>query len=106
MQLNSKFSRNRAEEYGFDLWTDFVIPPYFKSLELLNSNKPLVVEGGRGTGKTMLIRYLCHKTQFSPCRHSYSKTDFERIGIYWKMDVQFAKLMQLRGESVGEGISQ
>ena len=99
MQLNSKFSRNRAEEYGFDLWTDFVIPPYFKSLELLNSNKPLVVEGGRGTGKTMLIRYLCHKTQFSPCRHSYSKTDFERIGIYWKMDVQFAKLMQLRGEN-------
>lgn len=98
MQLNSKFARNRAEEYGFDLWGDFIIPPYFQGLELLQSNKPWVIEGGRGTGKTMLLRYLCHQTQFSASKTDYTEKDFERIGIYWKMDVQFAKLMQLRGK--------
>ncbi len=105
MQLSSKFTRNRAEEYGFDLWGEFVIPPYYKSLQILQSDKPLVIEGGRGTGKTMLLRYLCHQTQFSPKKKNYTSNDYERIGVYWKMDIQFAKLMQLRGATDDQWIN-
>ena len=65
MEINSDITRNRAEEYGFDLTNEFVIPPYYDSLQLLKSEKPQIIEGGRGSGKTMLIRYLCHATQFS-----------------------------------------
>lgn len=65
MIIDSKMTRNRAEEYGFDLWKEFVVPPYFLSLKTLKSEKPLIIEGGRGSGKTMLLRYLCHATQFS-----------------------------------------
>lgn len=90
-------TRNRAEEYGFDLWTDFVIPPYFQSLKTLKSEKPLIIEGGRGSGKTMLLRYLCHATQFSTQRKNVEDSVFEHIGIYWKMDVSFASLMEARG---------
>lgn len=97
MQINSDLTRNRAEEYGFDLWNEFVIPPYYPQLELMKSEKPQIIEGGRGSGKTMLIRYLCHATQFSPKRKNISAKDYRRIGIYWKMDVQFSKLMSMRG---------
>lgn len=97
MIINSKMTRNRAEEYGFDLWTDFVIPPYFQSLKTLKSEKPLIIEGGRGSGKTMLLRYLCHATQFSTQRKNVEDSVFEHIGIYWKMDVSFASLMEARG---------
>lgn len=97
MIIDSKITRNRAEEYGFDLWEDFVIPPYFQSLKILKSEKPLLIEGGRGSGKTMLIRYLCHATQFSPKRNVFDDSSFSHIGIYWKMDVSFASLMQARG---------
>ena len=57
MIIDSKMTRNRAEEYGFDLWKEFVVPPYFLSLKTLKSEKPLIIEGGRGSGKTMLLRY-------------------------------------------------
>lgn len=97
MQINSSLTRNRAEEYGFDLWNEFVIPPYFPQLELMKSEKPQIIEGGRGSGKTMLIRYLCHATQFSSKRSYISDNDYRRIGIYWKMDIQFSKLMNMRG---------
>lgn len=94
----SELARNRAEEYGKDLWTEFVIPPYYSKMELLQSEKPSVIEGGRGSGKTMLLRYLCHDTQFSINRKNRIEEDINRIGIYWKMDTQFAKIMDKRGE--------
>lgn len=97
MEINSDITRNRAEEYGFDLTNEFVIPPYYDSLQLLKSEKPQIIEGGRGSGKTMLIRYLCHATQFSRKRQEFEDEDFRRIGVYWKMDIAFAKMMDLRG---------
>jgi hypothetical protein len=95
----SELARNRAEEYGKDLWTEFVIPPYYSKLELLQSKKPSVIEGGRGSGKTMLLRYLCHDTQFSKNRKNIIEENLNRVGIYWKMDTQFAKIMDKRGET-------
>ena len=97
MEIDSKITRNRAEEYGFDLTEEFVIPPYYDSLQLLKSEKPQIIEGGRGSGKTMLIRYLCHATQFSKLRKDVQNEDLHRIGIYWKMDIAFARMMDLRG---------
>lgn len=97
MLLDSTITRNRAEEYGFDLWSEFVIPPYYQQLMLLKSEKPQIIEGGRGSGKTMLIRYLCHETQFSSQRKNIPAETYRRIGIYWKMDISFASIMALRG---------
>lgn len=81
MIIDSKMTRNRAEEYGFDLWKEFVVPPYFLSLKTLKSEKPLIIEGGRGSGKTMLLRYLCHATQFSK-KEIVLKTLFLNILVY------------------------
>ena len=95
--LSSEITRNRAEEYGFDLNGEFVIPPYYPNLKMLESEKPNIIEGGRGSGKTMLIRYLSHATQFSENRALIPKEAYKRIGIYWKMDISFASIMNARG---------
>ena len=90
------FARNRAEEYGYDVWESFIVPPFYREIESLRTNKPLIVEGGRGSGKTMLLRYWCHQTQFSIHRAEIPDSALNKIGIYWKMDTQFAAFMLFR----------
>ena len=90
------FARNRAEEYGYDVWESFIVPPFYREIESLRTNKPLIVEGGRGSGKTMLLRYWCHQTQFSEYRTEIPDSALKKIGIYWKMDTQFAAFMLFR----------
>lgn len=91
------FTQNRAEELGLDVWREFVIPRFYRKLDLEESNKPKVIEGGRGCGKTMLLRYRSYHSQFSPHRQSLELSDISKIGIYWKADTQFLRMMTSRG---------
>jgi hypothetical protein len=90
-------AQNRTEELGYDLWDKFVIPPYYSALDILNSRKPKVIVGGRGCGKTMLLRYLSHGTKFSQSRIQIDNNELLHIGLYWRVDTQFVSLMNLRG---------
>lgn len=90
------FSKNRAEELGYDVWEYFVVPPYFDKLDLNDATKPRVIIGGRGCGKTMLLRYLSHQSTFSKKREFFKETELPHIGLYWKVDTQFANAMTLR----------
>ena len=95
---DSPLSKNRAEELGYDLWESFVIPPYFEKLDILNATKSRVIIGGRGCGKTMLLRYFCHQTVFSKNRKKISPGETKHIGLYWRVDTQFASMMDKRGK--------
>lgn len=95
--LDHALSQNRAEELGPDVWDYFVIPQYFAQLSLDVTRKPRIFVGGRGCGKTMLLRYLSHSSAFSARRPVVPKSEFERIGLYWRADTQFAHAMTRRG---------
>lgn len=95
--FSSILSRNRAEEIGYDVWRHYVVPPFFSRLQLQAARKPSLIIGGRGCGKTMLLRYLSHKSMFSPSRPSVPDSDFLNIGLYWRADTQFASAMSKRG---------
>jgi hypothetical protein len=94
--LRDMLARNRAEELGYDLWKHFVIPPYYDRLDLLTARKPRIIVGGRGCGKTMLVRYLSHDSMFSPDRPRVPDSANRHIGLYWRADTQFANLMSGR----------
>ncbi len=95
--LRSVLSRNRAEELGRDVWKHFVVPRFFDQLDFHATRKPMVLVGGRGCGKTMLLRYLSHDSAFSSSRPNASVSDVDHIGLYWKADTQFASMMAKRG---------
>lgn len=95
--VSAAFSQNRAEELGHDVWNSFVIPPYFDQLMASHHTKPIVFIGGRGCGKTMLLRYLSHYSQFSPARGSLPDIAANQIGLYWKVDTHFVQQLHSRG---------
>jgi hypothetical protein len=96
-QISRLLASNRTEEIGYDVWREYVLPPFFPNLTIGDTKKPRVIIGGRGCGKTMLLRYLSHESTFSRFRSPIGKEALSHIGLYWRSDTQFASLMQHRG---------
>lgn len=95
--IKAIFSKNRTEELGSDVWEQFVIPPFYDRLDLRTARKPRVIIGGRGCGKTMLLRYLSHKSMFSVARPTIPADAIDHVGLYWKADTHFLNMMFERG---------
>jgi hypothetical protein len=87
--MQNAFIRNRTEEFGHDIWSSYVLPPYYPSLGLDSARKSVVLEGGRGCGKTALLRYLSFQSQFSVDRNTIPQTSLKTIGLYLKADSQY-----------------
>src|SRR5690606_8452038 len=79
-----------------DVWDDFVIPFFYRKIDF-NSSMPLRLEGGRGSGKTMLLRYLSYHSRFSEKRSSIPKSELDVIGLYLRADTQFLRQLRKRG---------
>jgi hypothetical protein len=95
--VTASLAQNRAEELGPDVWDRFVIPPFYPQLNIDSVRKPRIFIGGRGCGKTMLLRYLSHQTAFSPRRPRIPDDELQHVGLYWRADTQFAHAMTRRG---------
>lgn len=91
--LSQVFKKNRAEEFPDDLWGNFVLPINYQQYNLLIDTKGVKVEGGRGTGKTMFLKYHCFPTQLSPQRTYIEENVLNNIGIYWRPDTHFVQLI-------------
>lgn len=92
--LLKTFSKSRAEEYPNDLWGEFVIPPLYTDYScLFNYTRAVMIEGGRGSGKTMFLKYHCHKTRFSKKRNNISSDELRHIGLYFRPDTDFCSMI-------------
>ncbi len=92
-RLSQIFKKNRAEEFPDDLWGKYVLPLNYAQFNLLHETKGVKVIGGRGTGKTMYLKYHAYHTQLSNKRLKLVKNDIDTIGIYWKPDTHFVQLI-------------
>ena len=92
-KLSQIFKKNRAEEFPDDLWGNYVLPLNYAQYDLLKETKGVKVIGGRGTGKTMYLKYHAYHTQLSPKRDKITENDINTIGIYWKPDTHFVQLI-------------
>lgn len=88
------FTKIRAELLPDDIWGKFIVPPLFQREPIFTERQALRIEGGRGCGKTMFIRYLCHQTRFSATRRAIPSSEFEHMGLYWLPDTQFCGMMK------------
>ena len=89
------FKENRAEQMS-DLWKYYVPIPGMDG-----TGKPIVVEGGRGSGKTMFFqcnswRQLLSKIKKNgqPSNKLFEERDF--VGIYYRVDTTFVSSMESR----------
>ena len=92
--LLDSFSKSRAEEYPMDVWNNFVIPPRYKEYSRLFSyHRAVMIEGGRGSGKTMFLKYHCHNTRFSKKRISIPSEELKHVGLYFRPDTDFSAMI-------------
>lgn len=91
MKLSQFFSNKRAETLPDDLWGSYVLPLNYAQFNLFNYNRAIHVVGGRGSGKTMFLKFHCFPTMLSKKRSIIKKGDLRKIGIYWKPDTDFLK---------------
>jgi hypothetical protein len=96
-KLNNLFGSYKAEwlkEKVFDLFAE---PAYFPALK---DNRPCVLQGGRGTGKTTVLRGLSYQGQFALHKNNFEEFDKSTfIGIYHRIDTNHVRAF------VGGGIS-
>lgn len=79
-KLNSLFGSYKAEWLKGKVFDLFAEPLYFPELK---DNRPCVLEGGRGTGKTTVLKGLSYQGQFALLKnnlHEFDKNNF--IGLY------------------------
>lgn len=95
------FGKNRAEQMGEDSWKYYVSPE-----ENLLSERPLIFEGSRGTGKTMFLLCNSWREKFSESNFNndeikklFTKKSF--VGIYYKIDGRFVG-NNLKGKGIEE----
>lgn len=94
INLNRIFVRNRAEEGSKDIWGDYILPLFYDQIhaEISEQGKAAVIEGSRGCGKTSLLYYLSHYSQFSPNKDINSDR-LENVGLYLKADTNFLSIL-------------
>lgn len=97
------FKENRAEQMK-DLWKYYVPVPGLES-----TGKPIVVEGGRGSGKTMFFqcnswRQLLSRIKKNERPASTLFDDSGFVGVYYRVDTTFVSSMRDREESHWEPI--
>ena len=83
-QLSQLFGSYKAEwlrEELFDLYTE---PSYFPEL---TTARPCLLLGGRGTGKTSVLRSLSYEGQYALQQKNFQKVvGLDYIGLYYRVD--------------------
>ena len=82
--LSTLFGDSRAEWLGKRIFDLFAKPAYFPELE---QRRPCVLIGGRGTGKTMVLRGLSYQGR-QALSNSTSPSDWPYYGLYYKVNTK------------------
>lgn len=96
--LNELFGSYRAEWLRGKIFDFFAEPSYFVALK---DNRPCVLQGGRGTGKTTVLRGLSYQGQYALHDNLidvFDKNDF--IGIYYRVNTNHVRAF------VGGGLNE
>jgi len=83
-KLSGLFGLYKAEWMRGHLFDVYTEPEYFSELE---TNRPCALIGGRGTGKTTVLRGLSYEGRYLICEGaSSSLKDWPYYGIYYRVD--------------------
>lgn len=94
-KLDEMFGSYKAEWLRDKIFNFFATPYYFGTLK---DNRPCVLQGGRGTGKTTVLRGLSYQGQFAILKEDLQRFDQNSfVGIYYRVNTNHAHAFQGRG---------
>lgn len=89
IRAQNAFGASREEWMKEKLEKYFHKPPYY--LNAIQNNKPTILEGGRGTGKTTFLKCLNYEGQFALCQENIDRfLSNNYIGLYYKVSTNQA----------------
>ncbi len=95
--VTTLFGGLRAEWLGPRLYDTYRSPQYLP--ELLTS-KPCILSGGRGTGKTTVLRILSYEGQQAVSPAGRDPRSWDRFGMYWRLDTN--RVTAFQGNNLDE----
>lgn len=95
VDLTTIMGSYRAEQLSTELFDLFTTPTYWPALQ---SSHPCLLVGGRGTGKTTVLRGLSYEGQARLSGLDPKKWDL--IGLYWRVDTTV--VTAFRGAGIDE----
>lgn len=99
-RLDQLFGGYKAEWLRGDIFKLFKEPSYFGELK---DNRPFVLQGGRGTGKTTVLRGLSYQGQYEILEKDMDRFDANNfIGIYYRANTNHVRAFG--GKGVAEDI--
>lgn len=94
-RLDELFGSYKAEWLNEKIFHFFATPSYFTSLK---DKRPCVLMGGRGTGKTTVLRGLSYKGQYALNNNDINRFDLNNyIGIYFRCDTNHVHAFSGKG---------
>ena len=94
-KLDEMFGSYKAEWLKSKIFEFFATPYYFSTLK---DHRPCILQGGRGTGKTTVLRGLSYQGQYAILEEDIKRFDQNSfIGIYYKVNTNHAHAFQGRG---------
>ena len=97
-QINELFGGLRAEWIEDKIFQFFTTPDYFIKLQ---SKEPYVLQGGRGSGKTTILRGLSYKGQYALKGSQIEEFDKNMfIGIYHRVNTNHVRALE--GENLSD----
>lgn len=94
-RLDELFGSYKAEWLNEKIFHFFATPSYFTSLK---DKRPCVLMGGRGTGKTTVLRGLSYKGQYALNNEDIDRFDLNNyIGVYFRCDTNHVHAFSGKG---------
>lgn len=94
-KLDEMFGSYKAEWLKSKIFEFFATPYYFTTLK---DHRPCILQGGRGTGKTTVLRGLSYQGQYAILEEDIKRFDQNSfVGIYYKVNTNHAHAFQGRG---------
>lgn len=83
-EVSELFGLYKAEWLNEKLYELFTAPSYFNELK---TQKPCVLIGGRGTGKTTVLKGLSYKGQYALCKNNKNSIkEWKSYGLYTRVN--------------------
>lgn len=95
--LNDTFGNYRAEWLKDRIFNLFTYPSFFRDFQCA---RPQIIEGGRGTGKTTILRGLSYEGQYALRNNNISNfLETSYIGIYYRVSTNHVRSFEGMGLS-------